>query len=76
MVQLAMLVPLWEYQQWHGKQLPLVDKLRQSLPSFYDDDYRTIMRWLPNSHFKEKQEDRSEEQNPTKLTPGTCFIRS
>ncbi|MGA0557936.1 hypothetical protein ACO2Q8_14860 [Larkinella sp. VNQ87] len=65
MVQLAILVPLWEYQEWLGKPVDLVAQLQKNLPSFYDDKHETFMRWLPGGTFKE--EDRSEEQDPNKI---------
>ena len=67
MVQLAILVPLWEYQSWSEKPVPLVESLQQSLPSFYDEKQQTLMRWLPGGMFKEEVADRSEEQDPTKI---------
>ncbi|WP_460635891.1 hypothetical protein [Larkinella harenae] len=65
MVQLAILVPLWEYQEWVEKPVELVDQLQKNLPSFYDKRHDTFMRWLPGGTFKEK--DRSEEQDPNKI---------
>lgn len=65
MVQLAILVPLWEYQTWGERPIPLVEALQKSLPSFYDKKQETIMRWLPGGTFTE--EDRSEEQDPNKI---------
>ncbi|MFC5408331.1 hypothetical protein ACFPMF_03365 [Larkinella bovis] len=67
MVQLAILVPLWEYQEWLAKPLDLVGQMHKNLSSFYDDTYETIMRWLPGGTFKEKKEDRNEEQDPNKI---------
>jgi hypothetical protein len=48
MVQLAMLVLLWEYQPWLGKDVPLVAELQQNMSSFYDDRKSVRMRWLPS----------------------------
>lgn len=65
MVQLALLVPLWEYREWLEKPVPLVDQLQKNLPSFFDKKYDAFMRWLPGGTFRE--EDRSEEQDPNKV---------
>ena len=67
MVQLAILVPLWEYQRWIEQAVPLVERLQQSLPSFYDAKQQTLVRWLPAGTFAEDKESRSEEQDPTKI---------
>ncbi|GAB3928520.1 hypothetical protein [Larkinella terrae] len=67
MVQLAILVPLWEYQEWLGEPVNLVERLKKNLPSFYNDTHETIMRWLPGGEFKEDKESRSEEQDPNKI---------
>ncbi|RRB09317.1 hypothetical protein [Larkinella rosea] len=67
MVQLAILVPLWEYQEWLGKPVGLVERLKKNLPSFYEEAHETIMRWLPGGKFKEEKESRSEEQDPNKI---------
>ncbi|QHV95335.1 hypothetical protein [Spirosoma endbachense] len=67
MVQLAILVPLWEYQRWGEKSVPLVESLQQNLPSFYDEKQQTLMRWLPGGTFKEDIDERSEEQDPAKI---------
>lgn len=65
MVQLAILVPLWEYQRWRGQPIPLIEQLEKNLPAFYDEKKAVIMRWLPAGTFE--QNDRSEEQDPTKI---------
>ncbi|MGV3558394.1 hypothetical protein [Larkinella arboricola] len=65
MVQLAILVPLWEYQEWLGKPIGLVDQLQRNLTAYYDSKHETFMRWLPGGVFKE--EERSEEQDPNKI---------
>lgn len=67
MVQLAILVPLREYQQWLGRPIPLVGSLQKNLATFYDDKRETIMRWLPGGQFTEDKETRSEEQDPDKI---------
>lgn len=65
MVHLAILVPLWEYQVWGERPIPLVETLRKSLPTFYDKKRETLMRWLPGGTFRD--EERSEEQDPNKI---------
>jgi len=65
MVQLAILVPLWEYQQWQEKPVALVDSLQKNLATFYDAKKEVMMRWLPGGTFKDT--DRSEEQDPSKV---------
>ena len=67
MVQLAILVPLWEYQRWVEKPVSLVESLLKNLPSFYDEKKQTLMRWLPGGTFEEAINERSEEQDPTKV---------
>lgn len=65
MVQLAILVPLWEYQRWLGQPVPLVERLEQSLPTFFDETKATLMRWLPGEPFAEGQN--SEEEDYDKI---------
>lgn len=45
MVQLAVMLPLLEYQDWLGEQIPLAAELAKTLPSFFDDDIGCIMRY-------------------------------
>ncbi|MFC3199711.1 hypothetical protein ACFOET_18985 [Parapedobacter deserti] len=47
MVQLAVLLPLKEYEEWMGGKLPLIAELEAGLPSFYDENIGTVQRWLP-----------------------------
>jgi hypothetical protein len=47
MVQLAVLVPMIEYVDWYGDGIPLIEQLRDNLPTFYNDEIRTVVRWLP-----------------------------
>src|SRR4051794_11672542 len=48
MVQLAVLLPMIEYAQWSGENIPLAAALRDNLPTFYRNDIKTIVRWLPS----------------------------
>jgi hypothetical protein len=60
MVQLSVLLPLYEYQQWKStKDIPMAKDLQGGIASFYDNDLKTIVRWLPAA---EDRLDESEEQ--------------
>lgn len=63
MVQLAILIPLWEYQEWLGESVPLVDLLQKNLPTFYDDKKATLMRWLPGQAFTKGENSEEEDYN-------------
>lgn len=65
MVQLAILVPLWEYQNWLEQAVPLVEQIQKSVPSFYDESKGAIVRWLPGEPFR--KEETSEEEDPNKI---------
>ncbi|MBS1525378.1 MAG: hypothetical protein JST19_07005 [Bacteroidetes bacterium] len=62
MVQLAVMLPLIDYCEWSGNKLPVIDKIRENLPEFYDEKLHTIMRWLPAA--KDKLEGEEEQKNP------------
>jgi hypothetical protein len=47
MVQLAVLVPMIEYVDWDGDGIPLIEQIKANLPTFYNDEIRTVVRWLP-----------------------------
>lgn len=47
MVQLAVLLPLLDYVEWSNAQLAVMKKIKDGLPSFFDEKYGTIMRWHP-----------------------------
>jgi hypothetical protein len=47
MVQLAVLLPLYDYVEWNDSQLAFMKKLREGLPAFYNKELGTIMRWHP-----------------------------
>ncbi|WP_426485234.1 hypothetical protein [Flavobacterium sp. 2] len=59
MVQLAVLIPLVEYEKWNGKKEALSKDIESGLSSFYDEKIKSITRWLPALHDKL---DQSEEQ--------------
>ncbi|WP_410221197.1 hypothetical protein [Pedobacter sp.] len=65
MVQLAVLLPLVEYIKWKGeKRHPIIEKLKEGLWAFYDEDLKTIVRWLPAL---ESNLDYSEEQKKPRV---------
>lgn len=62
MVQLAVLLPLLDYVEWSGENLEVMKKVKEGLPSFYDDKYKTIMRWHPKA--ADKLEGEEEQKQP------------
>jgi hypothetical protein len=64
MVQLAVLQPLYEYHVWSGKDIPMMKDIYDGLPTFYDENLKTIMRWLPAA---ESKLDRASEQKQPKV---------
>jgi hypothetical protein len=62
MVQLAVLLPLSDYVEWSGKTLPIMQKIKKGLPSFYDEKLKTIMRWHPAA--VDKLEGEEEQKKP------------
>ncbi len=46
MVQLTALLPLLEYAEWSGEEIPLNDELLGGLPNFYDKDAQVLGRWM------------------------------
>ncbi|MFP5438917.1 MAG: hypothetical protein ACLGH8_14120 [Bacteroidia bacterium] len=60
MVQLAVLLPLMDYDRWSGEDhCPVIETLHNGLENFYNKKIGTVARWLPAL---EEQLDRSEEQ--------------
>jgi hypothetical protein len=57
MVQLAVLLPLLDYVEWSGETLEVMKTIKEGLSSFYDNDLKTIMRWLPAAEDKLKGEE-------------------
>ncbi|HEX3384686.1 MAG TPA: hypothetical protein VHS53_05845, partial [Mucilaginibacter sp.] len=47
MVQLAVLLPLLDYVEWNDSELEVMRKIKEGLPSFYDEKIGTIIRWHP-----------------------------
>lgn len=48
MVQLAVLLPVLDYVQWSGQKVQIMDRIRDNLGTFWNDELKTIMRWLPS----------------------------
>lgn len=60
MVQLAVLLPLLDYDRWSGEDhSPVIETLHNGLENFFDEQLGTVVRWLPAM---EKDLDWSEEQ--------------
>lgn len=60
MVQLAVLLPLKDYDNWSGENHEdVIDTIHNGLENFYDKELGTVVRWLPAL---EKNLDWSEEQ--------------
>lgn len=47
MVQLAVLLPMMEYERWSNSEIPMISYIKQGLPAFYDERINCIARWLP-----------------------------
>jgi hypothetical protein len=62
MVQLAVLLPLLDYVEWSGTKLDIMNKIKEGLPSFYDEKLKTIMRWHPAA--ADKLEGEEEQKKP------------
>jgi len=48
MVQLAVLLPLLEYKNWSGKKIPVIKTIKAGIEKFYNEDFKTVVRWLPS----------------------------
>lgn len=59
MVQLAVLLPLTDYMEWKGEEMPVKEIILKGLTAFYDPRLKTIVRWLPSA---QDQLDGKEEQ--------------
>jgi hypothetical protein len=70
MVQLAVLMPLLDYVEWSGDKLEVMRKIKEGLPSFYDDKLKTIMRWHPKA--ADKLEGEEEQKEP--LTMDSWYL--
>ncbi|MBV8389930.1 MAG: hypothetical protein JO080_09050 [Mucilaginibacter sp.] len=62
MVQLAVILPLLDYQEWNGQKIPVINEVKNNLSEFYDPKLKTITRWLPAA--KEMLDGGEEQKNP------------
>ncbi|MEX6689546.1 hypothetical protein QTN47_18705 [Danxiaibacter flavus] len=62
MVQLAIILPLVDYEEWNNSKIETVDEITETLPAFYDKDLKTIMRWLPAA--EDKLDGKEEQLQP------------
>jgi hypothetical protein len=62
MVQLAVLLPLKDYTEWNGTDLDVMKMIMEGLPAFYNEELKTIMRWLPSA--EDKLEGDEEQKQP------------
>ncbi|WP_436488991.1 hypothetical protein [Chitinophaga sp. ARDCPP14] len=58
MVQLSVLLPLVDYQQWSRRDMQMIRDLVTVIPDFYDKKLKTLVRWLPAA---QDRLDKSEE---------------
>jgi hypothetical protein len=52
MVQLAVLLPLLEYANWSGEEIPFTQEILEGLPRFFDQKANVLGRWLPSAEGK------------------------
>ena len=52
MVQLSVLLPMLEYADWVGKDIPMTNDILKTLPRFYDDKAKVYGRWLLSEQHK------------------------
>ncbi|HTW84044.1 MAG TPA: hypothetical protein VMD91_08270 [Candidatus Sulfotelmatobacter sp.] len=57
MVQLTLTANVDEYDAWRGERSVLGTVLRSGVPSFFDEDLTTLVRWLPGEPFAASQAD-------------------
>jgi hypothetical protein len=62
MVQLAVMLPLIDYEEWSGRKLELVEAIRKNLPTFYNKKIGSLMRWLPS--VDDRLEGEEEQKHP------------
>ncbi|MBY8963459.1 hypothetical protein KJK34_11905 [Flavobacterium sp. D11R37] len=63
MVQLAVLMPLIDYDLWSGEDHSyLINTLKDGLPAFYDEQLNTIVRWHPK--WQDKLDGAEEQKKP------------
>jgi hypothetical protein len=52
MVQLSVLLPLTEYADWTGDDIPIIQMIRDTLPKFFDQGASVYGRWLISEQHK------------------------
>lgn len=57
MVQLTLAVNTAEYDRWRGQESGLATMLRNTAPSFFDEEIGSIVRWLPGALFASSQSE-------------------
>jgi len=62
MVQLTSLLPLLEYKDWSGEDIPLSAELLGGLPNFFDKDAKVLGRWMVSE--KTKLDGSEPQKNP------------
>lgn len=62
MVQLAVLLPLADYDKWSGQNHPIIEELKNGLPNFYDEEIGSLVRWLPA--YEDKLDESEEQKQP------------
>jgi hypothetical protein len=63
MVQLAVLMPLVEYESWYEEPIEVCNSLRSVIQRFYDPKLHTITRYLPGVPFKNDNREQQEDHN-------------
>jgi hypothetical protein len=61
MVQLAVLLPMLEYQKWARTKVRLADELLASIPRFFDKELGMLRRWLPGTPFGAEADSEEED---------------
>jgi hypothetical protein len=63
MVQLAILMPLIDYEEWGKEDLKVKKTVIEGLPAFYDEKIGSVVRWLPAAeHWLEQEEEQKKEK--------------
>ena len=52
MVQLTVLLPVLEYADWCGEEIPIASDILKGIPQFFDKQANVIGRWLPSEEAK------------------------
>jgi hypothetical protein len=63
MVQLTALVNTIEYDTARGRESRFAAMLRSGVPSFYDPQRSTVVRWLPGADFGEQTEEHMDHES-------------